>query len=135
MYVGTYLDRRLNKLYVSERINGQRCTTEYPLILEYYIEDENGYYEATNGKKLKKLSYDSALQTGSLMRQYRESGVKTYELGFNLTNKVLYKYYNGCKAPDYHKSFFDIPHLKPCSIHMTYSWHRTECIFHQENQR
>ena len=85
MYVGTYLDRRLNKLYVSERINGQRCTTEYPLVLEYYIEDENGYYEATNGKKLKKLTYDSALQTGSLMRQYRESGIKTYELGFNLT--------------------------------------------------
>ena len=108
MYVGTYLDRRLNKLYVSERINGQRCTTEYPLVLEYYIEDENGYYEATNGKKLKKLTYDSALQTGSLMRQYRESGIKTYELGFNLTNKVLYKYYNGCKAPEYHKSFFDI---------------------------
>ena len=70
--------------------------------------DENGYYEATNGKKLKKLNYDSALQTGSLMKQYKESGIKTYELGFNLTNKVLYKYYNGCKAPEYHKSFFDI---------------------------
>lgn len=108
MYVGTYLDRKSNKLFVSERINGQRCTTEYPLVLEYYIEDENGYYEATNGKKLKKLTYDSALQTGSLMKQYKESGIKTYELGFNLTNKVLYKYYNGSKAPVYHKSFFDI---------------------------
>ena len=108
MYVGTYLDRKLNKLFVSERINGNRFTTEYPLVLEYYIEDENGYYEGTNGKKLKKLTYDSALQTGSLMKQYKESGIKTYELGFNLTNKVLYKYYNGCKAPEYHKSFFDI---------------------------
>ena len=108
MYVGTYLDRKLNKLFVSERINGNRFTTEYPLVLEYYIEDENGYYEGTNGKKLKKLTYDSALQTGSLMKQYKESGIKTYELGFNLTNKVLYKYYNDCKAPVYHKSFFDI---------------------------
>lgn len=108
MYVGTYLDKRQNKLLVSERINGQRICTEYPLVLEYYIEDENGYYDATNGKKLKKLTYTSALQTPSLLNQYKESGIKTYELGFDLTNKVLYKYYKDCKAPDYHKSYFDI---------------------------
>lgn len=108
MYVGAYLDRKSNKLFVSERVNGQRCTTEYPLVLEYYIEDENGYYEATNGKKLKKMTYDNIVQTNSLMQQYKESGIKTYELGFNLTNKVLYKYYNGCKAPTLHKSFLDI---------------------------
>ena len=85
MYVGAYLDRKSNKLFVSERVNGQRCTTEYPLVLEYYIEDENGYYEATNGKKLKKMTYDNVVQTNSLMQQYKESGIKTYELGFNFT--------------------------------------------------
>lgn len=108
MYVSTYLDKNKNILKVSERINGQRVTTDYPLILEYYIEDENGYYEGTNGKKLKKLTYSSAMQTNSLLKQYKESGIKTYELGFNLTNKVLYKYYKDSKAPDLHKSFFDI---------------------------
>ncbi len=72
MYVGAYLDRKSNKLFVSERVNGQRCTTEYPLVLEYYIEDENGYYEATNGKKLKKMTYDNVVQTNSLMQQYIE---------------------------------------------------------------
>ena len=108
MYVGTYLDRKTNKLFVSERISGERFTKAYPLILEYYLEDKDGYYEGTNGKMLKKFTYDSALKTNSLMQQYKERGVKTYELGFNLTNKVLYKYYNGVKAPEYHKSFFDI---------------------------
>ena len=41
MYIGTYLDKKNNKLWVSERINGQRLTTEYPLVLEYYIADED----------------------------------------------------------------------------------------------
>ena len=108
MYVGTYLDRRNNKLLVSERINGKRFTTEYPLILEYYLEDKDGCYEATNGKKLKQMTYDSALKTGTLLKQYKENGIKTYELGFNLENKVLYRNYHNCKAPEYHKSFFDI---------------------------
>lgn len=108
MYVATYLDKQHNVLKVSERINGQRVETDYPLILEYYIEDENGYYDATNGKKLKRMTYSSALQTNSLLKQYKESGIKTYELGFNLTNKVLYKYYKDSKAPELHKSFFDI---------------------------
>lgn len=108
MYVGTYLDRRNNKLLVSERINGKRFTTEYPLILEYYLEDKDGCYEATNGKKLKQMTYDSALKRGTLLKQYKENGIKTYELGFNLENKVLYRNYHNCKAPEYHKSFFDI---------------------------
>ena len=108
MYVSTYLDKKKSILKVSERINGQRITTEYPLILEYYVEDENGYYEGTNGKKLKKITYNSAMETKNLLKEYRESGVKTYELSFNLTNKVLYKYYKDSKAPDLHKSFFDI---------------------------
>lgn len=108
MYVSTYLDKKKSILKVSERINGQRITTEYPLILEYYVEDENGYYEGTNGKKLKKITYNSAMETKNLLKEYRESGVKTYELGFNLTNKVLYKYYKDSKAPELHKSFFDI---------------------------
>lgn len=108
MYVSTYLDKKKSILKVSERINGQRITTDYPLILEYYVEDENGYYEGTNGKKLKKITYNSAMETKNLLKEYRESGVKTYELGFNLTNKVLYKYYKDSKVPDLHKSFFDI---------------------------
>ena len=60
MYVGTYLDRKTNKLFVSERISGERFTKAYPLILEYYLEDKDGYYEGTNGKMLKKFTYDSA---------------------------------------------------------------------------
>lgn len=108
MYVATYLDRINNKLLVAERINGQRILTEYPLILEYYLEDNDGYYEATNGKKLRKVTFESALQVNKLLKEYKTKGIKTYELDFNLTNKVLYKYYNNAKIPELHKSFFDI---------------------------
>ena len=108
MYVGTYLDKNDNKLWVSERINGQRITTEYPLILEYYLADENGYYDGLDGKKLKKVTYTSSFMQYNLRKEFEEQGIKTYELNFNLANKVLYKYYNGCKSPELHKSFFDI---------------------------
>lgn len=108
MYVGTYLDKKNNKLWVSERIKGQRLTTEYPLILEYYLADENGYYNGLDGKKLKKVTYRNSFEQYQLKQQYEENHIQTYELNFNLTNKVLYKYYNGAKSPELHKSFFDI---------------------------
>lgn len=108
MYVGTYLDKKNNKLWVSERIKGQRLTTEYPLILEYYLADENGYYNGLDGKKLRKVSYRNAFEQYQLKQQFEENHIQTYELNFNLINKVLYKYYNGAKSPELHKSFFDI---------------------------
>lgn len=108
MYVGTFLDKKNNKLWVSERIKGQRLTTEYPLILEYYIADENGYYNGLDGKKLKKVSYRNSFEQYQLKQQFEENHIQTYELNFNLINKVLYKYYNGAKSPELHKSFFDI---------------------------
>ena len=108
MYVGTFLDKKNNKLWVSERIKGQRLTTEYPLILEYYLADENGYYNGLDGKKLRKVSYRNAFEQYQLKQQFEENHIQTYELNFNLINKVLYKYYNGAKSPELHKSFFDI---------------------------
>jgi DNA polymerase elongation subunit (family B) len=108
MYVGTYLDRSNNKLLVSERIKGQRITTDYSLILEYYLADENGYYNGLDGKKLKKVTYRNTFEQYQLKKDFEENHIQTYELNFNLTNKVLHKYYNGAKSPELHKSFFDI---------------------------
>ena len=51
MYVGTYLDRQNNLLYVSERINGNRVTTTYPLIYEYLVPDDNGYDMGIDGQR------------------------------------------------------------------------------------
>lgn len=108
MYIGTFLDKKNNRLLVAERIKGQRITTDYPLILEYYLEDNGGYYDGLDGKKLKKMSFRNAFEQYNLRKEYEASNIKTYELNFNLENKVLHKYYNGCKSPDVHKSFFDI---------------------------
>lgn len=108
MYVGTHLDYHRNILKVAERINGQRFTNEYPLILEYYIQDNSGYFKGTDGKLLKKIE----LKTIGDIKAHKESnsstGTRTYELNNNLTNKVLYEHYKDCDAPVYHKSFIDI---------------------------
>lgn len=108
MYVGTYLDSRNNLLHVNERINGQRTITNYPLILEYYVPDNDGYYMGYDDVRLKKIQVKSFNEYHSHKTSCQESNVKTYELNFNLINKVLYKQYHGCKSPELHKSYIDI---------------------------
>ena len=108
MYVGTYLDSRNNLLYVNERINGQRTITSYPLILEYYVPDNDGYYMGYDDVRLKKISLKSYNEYRNHKISCKESNIKTYELNFNLINKVLYKQYKGCPSPELHKSYIDI---------------------------
>lgn len=108
MYVGTYLDSRNNLLYVNERINGQRTITSYPLILEYYVPDNDGYYMGYDDVRLKKISLKSYNEYRNHKISCQESNIKTYELNFNLINKVLYKQYKGCPSPELHKSYIDI---------------------------
>ena len=108
MYVGTYLDTRSNSLYVNERVNGQRTITNYPLVLEYYVPDQDGYYMGYDDVRLKQIKLNSFQEYRSHKNNCLESGIKTYELNFNLTNKVLYQYYNKAKSPELHKSFVDI---------------------------
>ena len=108
MYVGTYLDRQNNLVFVSERINGQRCETTYPVIYEYLVEDSQGYDMGIDGKRLKKITLKDWRDFSEHKRQCSEMQTKTYELNFNLIHKVLYKNYNGCQEPVLHKAFFDI---------------------------
>lgn len=108
MYVGTYLDSRNNLLYVNERINGVRTITHYPLIYEYYIPDSEGYYMGYDDVRLKKISLKNFQEYRSHKTNCTETGTKTYELSFNLTNKVLYKEYHGSQTPELHKSYIDI---------------------------
>lgn len=108
MYVGTYLDSRNNLLYVNERINGQRTITSYPLVLEYYVPDNDGYYMGYDDVRLKKISLKSYNEYRNHKISCQESNIKTYELNFNLINKVLYKQYKGCPSPELHKSYIDI---------------------------
>lgn len=108
MYVGTYLDRQNNLLYVSERINGNRVTTTYPLIYEYLVPDDNGYDMGIDDQRLKKITLHKYSDFSSHRKQCQESGVRTYEMNFNLVHKVLYQNYKNCQEPKLHKAFFDI---------------------------
>ena len=41
-------------------------------MLEYYIADENGYYNGLDGKKLKKVSYRNSFEQYQLKQQFEE---------------------------------------------------------------
>lgn len=108
MFVGTYIDSKLQRLWISERINGKRIIESYPLILEYYVPDESGSYQGYDGQSLKKIKLNSIGDIRKAKEFCATNHIKTYELGFNLTNKVLYQRYKGCDTPNLHKSFLDI---------------------------
>lgn len=108
MYVGSFVDVRNNTLLVSERVNDKRIITNFPLILEYYVPDSDGYYIGYDDQRLKKITLKSFREYQTHKAQCRESNLKTYELNFNITNKVLYEQYSGAKTPILHKSFIDI---------------------------
>ena len=100
MYVGYYQDNKNNRLLVSERIKGQRFTEEFPLILEYYVPDSNGYYEGYDGQRLKKITCPNTYILNAHKKECKDNNIKTYELNFNLPNKVLYQHFNKCEAPE-----------------------------------
>ena len=108
MYVGTYLDNKNSVLKVAERINGQRLLTEYPLVLEYYVQDSDGYFDGYDGQKLKKITCPNTYILNAHKKECKDNNIKTYELNFNLPNKVLYQHFNKCEAPELHKTFIDI---------------------------
>lgn len=108
MYVGTYLDSRNSLLYVNERINGARIINSFPLIFEYYVPDPEGYYMGYDEVRLKKITLKNFQEYRTHKNSCLETNTKTYELNFNLTNKVLYQQYHGSQSPELHKSYIDI---------------------------
>lgn len=107
-YVGYYQDSKENVLKVAERVNGKRILQEFPLILEYYVPDSNGYYTGYDGKRLKKITLSNTYQIKRHKEECLKNNIKTYELSFNIPNKVLYEQYKDQKPPVLHKSFTDI---------------------------
>ena len=108
MYVGYYQDNRNNKLLVSERINGHRVLEEFPLILEYYVPDSDGYYMGYDGKRVRKIQCSNIYEFNSHKKDCQSQGLKTYELNFNIPNKVLYQHFKQSEIPTLHLSFMDI---------------------------
>ena len=108
MYVGYLQDSRNNILRVVERINGQRVFEDFPLILEYYVPDKDGYYEGYDGQRLRKIELKSTYELKQHKEQCEKNNTKTYEMNFSLPNKVLYKNFKQGEFPELHKSFVDI---------------------------
>ena len=108
MYVGYLQDSRNNILRVVERINGQRVFEDFPLILEYYVPDKDGYYEGYDGQRLRKIELKSTYDLKKHKEECEKNNIKTYEMNFSLPNKVLYKNFKQGEFPELHKSFVDI---------------------------
>ena len=108
MYIGHYQDSRNNVLRVVERINGKRVYEDFPLVLEYYIPDKDGYYLGYDGQRLKKIEVANMHELKAHKDLAEDQHLKTYELNFNIPNKVLYKHFKQGEFPTLHKSFVDI---------------------------
>ena len=109
MYITPYYNKDEDKFYITERYNGQRIINTLKPIYEYYVEDEFGNFEATNGKRVRKIEAKNGIKEFlALKKQYVDAGKRTYEMSFDTSFKVLEKYYAGTPSPKIHKCFLDI---------------------------
>ena len=99
-YITPYYNESEDKFYITERFNGQRIINTLKPIYEFYVEDDFGNFEATNGKHVKKITAKNRREFMSLKKQYTATGKRTYEMSFDISFKVLEKYYpdGACEA-------------------------------------
>lgn len=107
-YITPYYNESEDKFYITERFNGQRIINTLKPIYEFYVEDDFGNFEATNGKHVKKITAKNRREFMSLKKQYSATGKRTYEMSFDTSFKVLEKYYAGAPSPKIRKCFLDI---------------------------
>lgn len=108
MYIGTYFDRKKNKVFVTEYANGKTIKQEYNPELFFYIEDERGRYESIHGKKLSRLDFRSYQEFSNAKRKYEANGKKTYEGDIRPLFKTLERHFSKKRPFKIRKTYFDI---------------------------
>lgn len=108
MYVGFKINREKGVLDVVERVNGKRCFRVFPLILEWYYQNNGGKFRGYDDKELSRRQFRSLNEFYSSRKRSREAKEITYERDFKLENKVLYSNYLPTEVPELHISYLDI---------------------------
>jgi len=105
-YVDALLDRKNEKVFVVERVDGKRIYKDYPINYVFYYADENGSFKSIYDTPVRRVSCRSS-------RDFRKelsihSGKQLFEADVNQTFRCLAENYLGKDSPQLQTAFFDI---------------------------
>ena len=105
-YIDAIYNADLDKICLSERIDGKRILTEFKPKYEFYYEDPAGKYKNIYGSPVSKIK---SRNKGEFRKEVAvHKGLKLFESDINVINKCLEENYKGKNAPKLHTAFFDI---------------------------
>ena len=112
-YVDAFYDRNKDRIFVAERIDGQRVLNDFDADHTFYYSHPSGSHISIYGDSCKKYSTNSSQkfrkELGRIM--YNSSPrhpVKIFESDINPVFRFLDNQYHGVEAPQLNVGFFDI---------------------------
>ena len=105
-YIDALYDREHDRIYVVERINGERVYKEYPASYVFYYDDPRGKFQSIYGTPVSRFTARSSKEFRK--EQAIQRGKQLYESDINPVFRCLEDNYKNKDAPELHTAFFDI---------------------------
>ena len=105
-YVDALFDRNKDRIYIVERVNGQREYKEYPANYTFYYDDPRGKFRTIYDTPVSRFSTRVGKEFHMEVRI--NSGKRIWESDINPVFRCLEENYLGQKSPKLQTAFFDI---------------------------
>jgi len=105
-YVDAYLNKEDDRIYVVERVNGERIYQEYSANYTFYYDDPRGKFRTIYGTPVARFSTRNGKEFHKELRI--NTGKKIWECDINPVFRCLEENYLGAASPRLHTAFFDI---------------------------
>ena len=106
MYVDALFSKQDNKVYVVERVNGQRIYKDYLANYEFYFTDNKGKYRTIYNTSVSKFKTNNFKEFQKELRIHSNKVI--WESDLNWTFQCLYENYRHLPSPKLNIGFFDI---------------------------
>jgi DNA polymerase elongation subunit (family B) len=105
-YVDALFDRTKDRIYIVERVNGQREYKEYPATYTFYYDDPRGKFRTIYDTPVSRFSTRLGKEFHKELKI--NSGKRIWESDINPVFRCLEENYLGQKSPKLQTAFFDI---------------------------
>jgi len=105
-YVDALLDRKNEKVFVVERVDGKRIYKDYPINYVFYYEDGNGSFKSIYDTPVRRVNCRSSREFHNELKAH--AGKRLFESDVNQTFRCLAENYLGKDSPQLQTAFFDI---------------------------
>ena len=105
-YVDAIYDKKTDKIFVAERVDGERVNKVFRPKYELYYDDPRGNHRGIRGNPVSRAHAKNRSDFYNVQRKYSDR--QLYESDINVINKCLEENYKNKESPKLHTVFFDI---------------------------